>query len=61
MRNCCSYYSVDLIQIFFSNCLKLIWYFASAVNVVWSDSCVAPSPRIKTSFSLLSICTDDYQ
>ena len=34
-------------------------YFASAVNVASSDPFVVPSPRIKTSFSLLSTCTDE--
>ena len=40
-------------------CVKLIGYFASAVNVVSSNSCVGPLPRIKISFFLLSICTDE--
>ena len=33
-------------------------YIASAVNVVSSNPCVGPSPRIKISFLLLSIFTD---
>ena len=43
----------------FLGCVKLIGYFASAVNVVSSNTCVVPSPRIKTSWYLLSICTDE--
>ena len=38
----------------FPDCVKLIGYFASAVNVVSSNPCVGPSPRVKISFSLLS-------
>ena len=32
---------------------------ASAVNVVSLNPCVGPSPRIKISFPLLSLCTDE--
>ena len=34
-------------------------YLASAVNVVPANLCVGPSPRIKISFPLLSICIDE--
>ena len=34
-------------------------YIASAVNVISSNPCVGPSPEIKVSFPLLSICTDE--
>ena len=38
------------------SCVKLIGYFASAVNAVSSDPCVGPSPRINISvFSLYHI------
>ena len=40
-------------------CLKLIGYIASAVNVVSSNPCVGPSPKIKMYFPLLSICIDE--
>ena len=43
----------------FPDCVKLIGYSASAVNVVPSNSYVGPIPRIKISFPLLSICTDE--
>ena len=36
------------------DCAKLIRYFASTVNVVSTNPCVGPSPRIKISFPLLS-------
>ena len=38
---------------------KLIEHWAFAVNVVSSNYCVGPKPRIKISFFLLSICTDE--
>ena len=38
---------------------KLIENWAFAVNVVSSNYCVGPKPRIKISFFLLSICTDE--
>ena len=47
------------------NRLKKIWifikigYFASAVNVVSSNPCMGLSPRIKISFPVLSICTNE--
>ena len=34
-------------------------YIASAVNVISSNPCVGPSPEIRVSFPLLSICTDE--
>ena len=43
----------------FLDCAKLTGYFATAVNVVSSNPCVGPSPRIKISFHLISICTDE--
>ena len=43
----------------FPDCLKSIGYFASAVNVVSSNSCVGSSPGIKISYPLLSICIDE--
>ena len=39
--------------------LKLIGYLASAVNLISSNPCAGPSPRIKISFPLLSTCTDE--
>ena len=36
--------------------MKLIEYFASAVNFVSSNPYVGPLQRIKTSFPLLSTC-----
>ena len=41
------------------DCVKLKRHIASAVNVVLSNHRVGPLPRIKTSFSLLSVCTDE--
>ena len=41
-KNYCSHYNVEL--------EKLIEYWASAVNVVLSSSCVGPLQRIKKSF-----------
>ena len=38
---------------------KLIEYSVSALNVVHFNLCVGPLPRIKISFALLSICTDE--
>ena len=35
-------------------------HIASAVNVVSSNPCAGPSPRIKISFPLLSIYTDKF-
>ena len=43
---------------FFQDCVKLIVYFASAVNVASFDPCFDPLPTIKISLFLLSICTD---
>ena len=43
----------------FLGCVKLTGFYISAVNVVSSNPCVASSPRIKISLSLLSICTDE--
>ena len=40
----------------FENWIK---YWVSAVNIVLSDPCVGPKPKIKVSFFLLSICTDE--
>ena len=40
---------------------KLIEYWISADNVVSSNPCVGPFPRIKVSFFLLLICTDELQ
>ena len=37
---------------------KLIENCVSATNV-WFNPCVIPLPRIKISFPLLSICTDE--
>ena len=51
--------SPTLTQFFFFDCVKLIEYIASAVNVESSNPCVSPSPRIKVSSPLLSICTDE--
>ena len=52
-------YSVDLNTNIFLDCVKLIGYFASAVNVVSSNPCVGPSPGIKISLFSLLICTDE--
>ena len=38
---------------------KLIEYWASAVNVVSTDPCVSPLPRIKISFHWLSTWRDE--
>ena len=46
--------SIGLIQIFLG-CVKLIGYFASAVNVVTSNPCVGSPPKIKLSLFLLPI------
>ena len=35
----------------FLGCVKLTGFYISAVNVVSSNPCVAPSPRIKISLS----------
>ena len=43
----------------FSDCVELTGYCASAVNVVSSNLCVGPSPRIEVPFFLLSICADE--
>ena len=40
-------------------CLIIAGYFASAVEVIWFNSCVGPSPRVKISLFLLSTCTDE--
>ena len=34
----------------FPDSVKLIGYFASGVNVVSSNPCVGPSPKLKISF-----------
>ena len=39
-------------------CVKLVGYIASTVNVLSSDG-VGPSPRIKISLLLLSKCTHE--
>ena len=57
-KYCCFYYNVDLIQILFLICVKLIGYFVSAINV-WFNPCLGPSPRIKISFPLLSTLADE--
>ena len=44
---------------FLFDCVKLIGFLAPDVNVVPSNPCVDPSPRIKIYFSLLSTCTDE--
>ena len=41
----------------FPDCVKLIEYLASGVNVVSFNRCVGPSPRTKIDLYLLSICT----
>ena len=38
---------------------KLIEYWVSAVDIVSPNHCVGPKPKIKISFLLLSICTDE--
>ena len=43
----------------FPDCVKLIGYFASAVNVVSFDPCVGLSPIIKVSLPLLSTLIDE--
>ena len=43
----------------FLDSVKLIDYFFSAVNVVLSNPCAEPSPRIRISFFLLSTCTEE--
>ena len=59
MRACCFHYSIDLIQIFFPDYVKLIGYLTSTVNVVSSNYCIGTSPRIKITLFLLSICTNE--
>ena len=39
--------------------MQLIEYIFSTVNVVLSNPCVGPSPRIKISFFLFSTCTEE--
>ena len=46
-------------QIFFPDCVNLIGYLASAINVVSPNPCVGPSTRIKISSFLLSICKNE--
>ena len=46
-------------KFFFPDCVKLIGYFASDVNEVPPSPCVDPLQRMKISFPLLSICTDE--
>ena len=43
----------------FPHCVKSIGHFAYAINVVSSNPWAGPSPRIKISLVLLSICTDE--
>ena len=43
----------------FPDCIKLTGYFSSAVNVASFHPCVGSLPRIKISFPLLLICTDE--
>ena len=38
------------------DCVKLIGYFASAVNVISSNLLVSRSPKIEISVFLLSVC-----
>ena len=56
--NCCTFVALINTNLF-PDCAKLIGCFPSAANVVSSNSCVGPSPRIKISFLLLSTCTDE--
>ena len=39
--------------------VKLIEHLFSAVSVVSTNPCVGPSPKIKISFFLLSLCTEN--
>ena len=41
-------------------CVKLIQYWVSTVDVVLLNPSVGLLPRIKISFPLLSICTDEF-
>ena len=43
----------------FADCVELIGYSASALNVVPSNPGVGPLPRIKIHFPILSVCTDE--
>ena len=43
----------------FLDCVKLVGYLASPINVVSSNPCVGPSPIIKIFLFLLSTCTDE--
>ena len=43
----------------FPDCVKSIGYSVSAGNIVPPNPCVGPSSRIKISFPLLLICTDE--
>ena len=55
MKNFCSLYNAGLNKI---GLVKLIEYGVSTVHV-WFNPCVGPLPRIKKSFPLLSMCTDE--
>ena len=48
---------LGMVLYFLCDLRKLIEYCADAVIVVTSNPCVAPLPRTKISFFLLSICT----
>ena len=41
------------------DCVKLIEYIASGFNIISSNPCVGPSPKINISLFLLSIWTDE--
>ena len=57
-------YYIILLYIIFDfiifDCVKLIEYIASAVNVVSPNPCVGSFIGIKISFPLLSIWTDEF-
>ena len=53
IRNCCFHVSVDLIQILFPDCVKLIGYFASALSSVSFNLCPGPSQWVEILFPLL--------
>ena len=49
------------LKILFPDCVNLIKYLASIVNVVSSNTCDGLLLGIKIYFFLLSICTDDFK
>ena len=59
IKCCCFHYNANLNKISYFDLEKLIEYLVSAVNVVSSNRCVRPSPRIKISLFLLSTCADE--